>query len=242
MKKTVFWILLVLLLLLSACNVPERESGLLPAEAKNTAEEKTEETGERAAAEEEPEITPQTLEAMPGLKVPLLDDAQTEQPADDGEEPELPDPTCGEIPLLGDAPPTLFVVANGETFQFQSGNYSWTSPEQPDGTQMSVIACGIHPLDAVPEEETFVLIEPEGEMRFWFYVEPEKVTCRCWEERFWGKPEEGEPSCYAVEIENNTITPLDNGRYVYELDADWGDGCSASYIFFAMRDAIPSAE
>ena len=222
MKKIV-WLLISLMLLLTACG---RGQVSCP-------------------AEEEP---------APSVPVELLADGEETAPeeqlpkeAEEGtavseEEPVPVDPAPGEIPLLGDVPPVLFVVANGETYQFQSGNYSWTSPEQPDGTQMSVIACGIHPLDAEPAEENFILLEPEGSMEFWFYVEPETVTCRCWEERFWGHPEPGEPSAYAVEVEGNCITPMDNQRYVYELTADWGNGCSASYVFFAMRDAIPSGE
>jgi len=227
MKKTIFLMLLMMALLLAACGKGQIS----------------------CFAEEEP--MPATPEPLP---TPLLADGEEtvpeeaeeqllEEALEDTEEDPLPlDPTCGEIPLLGDEPPVLYVEADGETWEFRSGNYTWTSPVQPDGTQSSVIACGIHPLDATPEEETFVLIEPEGVMRVRFDVEPKTVTCRCWEERFWGKPEEGEPSSYAVEIENDTITPLGNERYVYELYADWGDGCSASYIFFAMRDAIPSGE
>lgn len=226
MKKTIFLLLMMMALLLSAC-------------AKGQ---------ESCPAEEEPSVSVPAELPIPMLAdgaetVPEEADAPTEPEKEEDREEAVPlDPTCVELPLLGDVPPTLFVVANEETFRFQSGNYSWTSPVQPDGTQTSVIACGIHPLDAEPTDENFILLEPEGTMEFWFYVEPKTVTCRCWEERFWGKPEEGEPSCYALEIDNNTITPLGNERYVYELDADWGDGCSASYIFFAMRDAIPSEE
>ena len=221
MKKIV-WLTIVMILLLTACG---RGQVSCPAE-----EEPMPSAPVELLADGEETVPEKPEEQMP------------KEPAEETEAAVPLDPTCREIPLLGDVPPMLFVVADGETYQFQSGNYSWTSPEQPDGTQMSVIACGIHPLEAEPAEENFILLEPEGSMEFWFYVEPETVTCRCWEERFWGHPEPGEPSAYAVEVEGNCITPTDNQRYVYELTADWGNGCSASYVFFAMRDAIPSGE
>jgi len=220
--KKIAWMLLAAALLLTACG--QRQVS--------------------CPAEEEP---------APSVPVELLADGEETAPeeqlpkeAEEGtavseEEPVPVDPVPGEIPLLGDVPPVLFVVANGETYKFESGNYSW-NVELPDGTGTAVIACGPHPLDMQPAEEDFILIEPEGAMEFWFYVEPERVACRCWEERFWGQPEAGEPSAYAVETEENRITPADNQRYVYELTADWGNGCSATYIFFAMRDAIPSGE
>ena len=218
MKKIV-WLLIVMILLLTACG-----------------------RGQVSCPVEEEPMPSTPVELLADGEETVPENPEEPMPKEPAEEAVPVDPTCGEIPLLGDVPPMLFVVADGETYQFQSGNYSWTSPEQPDGTQMSVIACGIHPLDAEPAEENFILIEPEGSMEFWFYVEPETVTCRCWEERFWGHPEPGEPSAYAVEVEGNCITPMDNQRYVYELTADWGNGCSASYVFFAMRDAIPSGE
>ena len=224
MKKIV-WLLLAMALLLTACGRGQIS----------------------CPPEEEPESSvPVELLADGEETVPKEPEEQLPQESEEGtgaseEEPVPVDPVPGEIPLLGDVPPTLFVVANGETYKFESGNYSW-NVELADGTGTAVIACGPHPLDMEPTEENFMLLEPEGTMEFRFDVEPEQVACCCWEERFWGQPEAGEPSAYAVDTEGNCIAPMDDQRYVYELTADWGNGCSASYVFFAMRDAIPSAE
>ena len=181
MKKIV-WLLIALILLLTACG---RGQVSCPAE-----EEPAPSVPVELLADGEETVPEKPEEPMP------------KEPAEETGEAVPMDPTCGEIPLLGDVPPMLFVVADGETYQFQSGNYSW-NVELPDGTGTAVIACGIHPLEAEPAEENFILLEPEGSMEFWFYVEPETVTCRCWEERFWGHPEPGEPSAYAVEVEGN---------------------------------------
>ena len=139
MKKIV-WLLIALMLLLTACG---RGQVSCPAE-----EEPVRSAPVELLADGEETVPEKPEEPMP------------KEPAEETGEAVPMDPTCGEIPLLGDVPPMLFVVADGETYQFQSGNYSWTSPEQPDGTQMSVIACGIHPLEAEPAEENFILLEP----------------------------------------------------------------------------------
>ena len=95
MKKTLFLLLLILALLLSAC-------------AKGQ---------ESCPAEEEPmPSTPVEMFADGDETVPEEPEAPIteEKPEKPKEEPVPVDPTCGEIPLLGDTPPVLFVEANGE--------------------------------------------------------------------------------------------------------------------------------
>lgn len=162
-----------------------------------------------------------------------------EEPKKEPEALQTPEP---EVPTLGDEPQVLVITASDTEYRISSGNYQWSMPgTNPDGTETAVIACGMHPLDYTGEADMISYAEGES-LFFRFDVPPRTVTCRCWTEQYWGDPQYYEGNFEVVELGENTLTPLSNLRYVYELNADWGDGCSATYIFGTICDAVPSAE
>lgn len=149
-------------------------------------------------------------------------------------------------------PPELVVstMNNTDSVIASCGNYMWTM-EMSDGSMTNTIACGAHPLDEIKQRATLYTAFPAGglpalsgdqmlgSMLPVFYLDfgdvpPETVTVHRWPSTYIGHASEYASDSEEVTVDNSdgfTILPLEDGEFVYEVHADWGEVGNADYVF-----------
>lgn len=149
-------------------------------------------------------------------------------------------------------PPKMVVstVNNVDSVIASCGNYQWNK-EMSNGTTSSVIACGAHPLDEVNERAILYTAFPSGSQQPLIQdqepgamlpvfqldfgdVPPEVVTAHRWPSAYIGHASEYANDCEEVMVDISdgiTLFPPDDGEFVYEVYAVWGEVGSAYYVF-----------
>lgn len=108
-------------------------------------------------------------------------------------------------------------------FEVSSGNYSWSYLEK--GETVSLVACGMHPLDTDPETVEKLKVPKYNGMDSAFYslscvVAPDSVTVREWDISQLGDAEAEESS--SVNYGDSALIELKPGK-VYEITANWDE-------------------
>ena len=137
-------------------------------------------------------------------------------------------PTSAEPPELKILDSTcLGIVAN-------KGTYSWMY-DSGDGTQTGICADSTHPLEW--QEFLIPMTTSDDEVEFYFDVEPQEFTIRCWSDAYWGQIDAKEEK---VSVNGNKLE-LKEGGYIYEVVATWtGENLAAEgtayYAFYVIQD------
>lgn len=140
-------------------------------------------------------------------------------------------------------PPTLTVTsANACSVTLKSSSYDWTYTQ---GLQsMTVIACGVHPLDETSRDITPVLEMPFTVSAAYFYTvtlnfgdnSPDSVSLRCWPSDAWGSTGMPSGTVTAQRQDNGTFrAELPQSDGIFAVDALW-DGSSATYTFCTQAE------
>ena len=137
-------------------------------------------------------------------------------------------PTSAEPPELKILDSTcLGIVAN-------KGTYSWMY-DNGDGTQTGICADSSHPLEW--QEFLIPMTTSDDEVEFYFDVEPQEFSIRCWSDAYWGQMDAKEEE---VTVNGNKLE-LKEGGYIYEVVATWtGENLAAEgtvyYGFYVIKD------
>lgn len=131
-----------------------------------------------------------------------------------------------EFPVLTAAPDLTLTDPLSSTvnrFEVRSGNYSWSYIEGKE--LQSLVACGMHPLDANMEKTDKLKVPNYNQMERVSYlvssaVTPSRLTVRCWDiSRLGDTGAEAEES---VDYEDTMMIELEPGK-VYEITASWAE-------------------
>lgn len=153
-------------------------------------------------------------------------------------------------------PPALIVSTEYDVDSVTAEIYGYTWTEKLDEDQMStIIACGMHPLDDPGESGYAILYTafppgslpplPDGQFRssmmpVFFLdfgeVPPKTVTARRWPAEYVGSAYEHYDDAEEVQVDmtEGFLLPLGDGKFVYEIHADWGEAGSADYVFMTL--------
>lgn len=176
--------------------------------------------------------------------------------------PEEPDPISSELVKPDawtlDGPPELVVstLNNADSVTASCGNFQWNHRLPGSSAGGYVIACGAHPLDEAGAAERTMLytafpagsLPPLGEgentpsLLPVFYLDfgeipPETVTVRRWPSEYIGRASEFDGDSEEVEVDSSdgfALLPFLDGKFVYEVNASWGEVGSASYVFSTL--------
>lgn len=127
-----------------------------------------------------------------------------------------------EAVILSD-PPTLTVTCGTVSIEALRGTASWMYQTE-GGTWAGMEADSMHPLQA-KEYMTPLTLPSSGPLTAYLTwdVLPDRVTVRCWSEKYWGQYD---ASAKAVSAELAETPPgyaisLKDGAYIYEVTAHW---------------------
>ncbi len=141
---------------------------------------------------------------------------------------ELPLYPKNKIPDL-----TLQYVTSGDIYNQSApnSNSNWRV-ENSDGTSISTIACGFHPLDSVKSYNTIQREADMSEITLIFSMPPSSYSIRRWQDKYIHDTDSYEDNFETVEVTDNKIALSDDGNgYVYEVHANWEQG-DAHYSFY----------
>ena len=132
-------------------------------------------------------------------------------------------------------PPALKVLdSSSMAMKANIGTYSWMY-DNGDGTQAGICADSSHPL----EWQGFLIpmTTSDDEVEFYFDVEPQEFSIRCWSDAYWGQMDAKEEK---VTVNGNKLE-LKQGGYIYEVVATWtGENLAAEgtvyYGFYVIKD------
>lgn len=127
-------------------------------------------------------------------------------------------------------------------FEVSSGNYSWSYLEK--GETVSLVACGMHPLDTDPEKVEKLKVPKYNGMDSVFYslscvVAPDSVTVREWDISQLGDVEAEESS--PVNYGDSALIELKPGK-VYEITVNWDESKFEFNGFFGEASYVVLTE
>ena len=137
-------------------------------------------------------------------------------------------------------PPALTVACGGVSIEALRGTTSWMYQTE-GGAWTGMEADSMHPLQA-KEYMTPLTLPSSGPLTAYLAwdVLPDRVTVRCWSEKYWGQydaPAEAVPAELA-EAAPGCAIPLKDGTYIYEVTAHWNSRetwqGSAHYSFYTQ--------
>ena len=151
--------------------------------------------------------------------------------------------------ILTDAP-ELTVETADQNITAMQGTTSWMYHVEGD-TWSGLETDSMHPLDNNSREIIPVLryntlstnkrMKP-NDANLLFDPVPDSVTVRCWDEKYWGNPEENDNKAELLPYKGyNFCIELKDGGYIYEVIAEWNSNPkyngTARYSFYAAPDA-----
>lgn len=156
-------------------------------------------------------------------------------PADDEPDPiNVPGSNGASKPTSKEPPALKILDSTCLAIEANIGTYSWTY-DNGDGTQTGICADSSHPLEW--QEFLIPLSTSDLEVEFYFDVEPQDFTIRCWSDAYWGQMDAKEEK---VTVNGNKLE-LKEGGYIYEVVATWtGENLAAEgtayYSFYVIQD------
>ena len=156
-------------------------------------------------------------------------------PADDEPEKVNAPGSNGASKPTSKEPPALKVLdSTCMAIEANIGTYSWMY-DNGDGTQTGICADSSHPLEW--QEFLIPMTTFDDEVEFYFDVEPQEFTIRCWSDAYWGQIDAKEEK---VSVNGNKLE-LKEGGYIYEVVATWtGENLAAEgtayYAFYVIQD------
>ena len=156
-------------------------------------------------------------------------------PAEDEPDPvNAPGSNGASKPTLKEPPALKVLDSTCMAIEANVGTYSWIY-DNGDCTQTGICADSSHPLEW--QEFLIPLSTPDLEVEFYFDVEPQDFTIRCWSDAYWGQMDAKEEK---VTVNGNKLE-LKQGGYIYEVAATWtGENLAAKgtayYAFYVIQD------
>lgn len=156
-------------------------------------------------------------------------------PAADESKPIIAPGSNGASKPTSKEPPALKVLdSTCIAIEANIGTYSWIY-DNGDGTQTGICADSSHPLEW--QEFLIPLTTSDPEVEFYFDVEPQEFTIRCWSDTYWGQTDAKEEK---MTVNGNKLE-LKQGSYIYEVVATWtGENLAAEgtayYAFYVIQD------
>lgn len=156
-------------------------------------------------------------------------------PAEDEPDPVNAPGSNGASKPTSMEPPALKILdSSGMAIEANIGTYSWIY-DNGDGTQTGICADSSHPLEW--QEFLIPLSTSDPEVEFYFDVEPQEFTIRCWSDTYWGQTDAKEEK---MTVNGNKLE-LKQGGYIYEVVAKWtGENLAAEgtayYAFYVIQD------